>query len=387
MINFDKLVFGYVVFKVDEGDIATVINRAIKAGLNQNIDEKGNFSVPYRMKKVYVSLLCGMEYTVSGIKGALGALIGIFRHWGIIASLPVFLLISLFLFNTVWDVRVEGCSDLLKSEILQELDKAGIRIGSTWLNIDKSGVENRILLSSDTVSWISINRRGTVAYVSIIEKKANEPPEVPNGYASIVADRDCIIEEITVKAGYPIVKVGDSVRKGDVLISGVIPQSLGGGYCYAQGSIKGRYNTEVEVSGDSEIVKREYLGNSIYTFGVKIFDHKINIFKNYGKMPTKYDIINENKEFIFLGKKIPLSLEYEIAREYSDTVVQVGYVDMVKSAAKKLSTTLAQDFENEDLLSIKTDVYEDSGCFIIAKLVLRAEVAKTKEFEYISEKK
>ena len=38
-------------------------------------------------------------------------------------------------------------------------------------------------------------------------------------FSNIVADRDGIIEEITVKKGYATVKPGDVVKKGDILIS------------------------------------------------------------------------------------------------------------------------------------------------------------------------
>ena len=78
------------------------------------------------------------------------------------------------------------------------------------------------------------------------------------------------------------------------MISGVIPQSLGGGYCYAEGSVKGRYNTEIQAHSDREITDRQYLSDALYTFSVKIFNFKINIFKNCGKMPANYDIISKN---------------------------------------------------------------------------------------------
>ena len=46
-----------------------------------------------------------------------------------------------------------------------------------------------------------------------------------------------------------MVKVGDVVKKGDLLISGVLPLELGGGFCTAQGEVKGRVADRVEVEG------------------------------------------------------------------------------------------------------------------------------------------
>ena len=59
---------------------------------------------------------------------------------------------------------------------------------------------------------------------------------------------------------------------------------------------------------------------------------------------------------------------------------------MIRSASGELSRILAEDLVAEDLLGIKTDISEADGYSITARLILRAEVTKIKEFEYISEK-
>ena len=388
MINFDKFVFGYVVFNISVQDIAATVNRMLKEGINQKIDKRGRLFVPCRMVKRYVALLSGIDYSISEVKGAYGFVLKLRKRWGFIGAAIVFSLILFFSLNIIWDIRIEGCSDTLADEVSAELNNAGVNVGSLWFGIDKRSVENEILRVSDDISWISINRRGMVAYIEVIERNTHPLSQKPNGYASVVADRDCIIEEITVKTGYPLVKVGDSVRKGDVLISGVIPQSLGGGYCYAEGSVKGRYNTEIQAHSDREITDRQYLSDALYTLSVKIFNFRINIFKNCGKMPANYDIISKNKELRFLGKPIPVSVDYKIAKKYTDRTVVLDYTDMAISASNELRRILSENYCDEDLLSIKTEVREsESGYDIIASIILRAEVMQIKEFEYVSEKK
>ena len=39
----------------------------------------------------------------------------------------------------------------------------------------------------------------------------------------IIAARDGVVRKIEVRTGIPLVKVGDTVKKGDILISGIIP--------------------------------------------------------------------------------------------------------------------------------------------------------------------
>ena len=198
MINFDKLIFGYVVFSIKECDVACAVNRMLKAGLNQRIDKKGQFAVPYRSVKLYSGILSGIDYKVSCIKGLLGLFLRLKSRYGIIPAVALFLVLMLLSVNTVWDVRVEGCSNDIENEVISELEAAGVKVGAFWFGVDKRDIENKILLASDDISWISINRRGSVAYVSVIERSSHVLPPKPDGYASIVADRDCIIEQITV---------------------------------------------------------------------------------------------------------------------------------------------------------------------------------------------
>jgi len=105
-------------------------------------------------------------------------------------------------------------------------------------------------------------------------------------------------------------------------------------------------------------------------------------------MPANYDIISKNKELRFLGKPIPVSVDYKIAKKYTDSTVVLDYTDMAISASNELRRILSQNYCDEDLLSIKTEVREsESGYDIIASIILRAEVMQIKEFEYVSEKK
>jgi similar to stage IV sporulation protein len=66
--------------------------------------------------------------------------------------------------------------------------------------------------------WLGISVQGVVAEVKVIKRK-NAP--VPIGVCDIVASRDGVISKMIVVRGMPVVKEGDTVAKGDLLISGV----------------------------------------------------------------------------------------------------------------------------------------------------------------------
>ena len=153
----------------------------------------------------------------------------------------IVLLLRLLTAGRVWDIRIEreeGDSDFSSALILEELEEAGLAVGDRWSRIDRDGVETALLSSSSHIGWVSITRTGAVAHVKVREKTKfrGEPVAEEDGYANIVAAFDCVIEEITVVRGFAVVSVGDTVRAGDLLISGILPEEAGGGFCRAEGS-------------------------------------------------------------------------------------------------------------------------------------------------------
>ena len=93
----------------------------------------------------------------------------------------------------------------------------------------------------------------------IAEIVEGEPPpqmadkSVP---ADLVADRDAVIEEIRVYAGEALVKEGDTVRKGQVLIRGL----EGAANQHARGEVTGRIWLEGKATASLREEVREYTG-------------------------------------------------------------------------------------------------------------------------------
>ena len=76
------------------------------------------------------------------------------------------------------------------------------------------------------IIWVSASVRGTKLYIQIKENEDSIPVDEKgeeNKAVDIVADRDCIVKDIVVRKGVVKVREGDTVKKGDVLISGQVP--------------------------------------------------------------------------------------------------------------------------------------------------------------------
>jgi similar to stage IV sporulation protein len=87
-------------------------------------------------------------------------------------------------------------------------------------NFQPAKVEAAIKEDLPQVSWAGVHVRGTRVVIQIAEKVN---PVVRNEHpAHIVAAKAGLVKEILVLAGNPVVKEGDTVIPGQILISGII---------------------------------------------------------------------------------------------------------------------------------------------------------------------
>ena len=356
MIRIDYALLGYVVFKIDKNDISSAAEILLDNNISIRIDESGSFfSSLVKAEKIQHALVGKVKFERSLPLGIGGMLLRLRFRYGFLLALLLSTVLFLYLNSKVWDVRVYGVSAELCEVIKDELSQNGLYVGASWNGINKSRVEAAVLSGSDAISWLNINRRGTVAYVSAVEKNVNQSKPKPSGYANIVADRDCIIEDIIVRRGVAAVKIGESVKKGDLLISGIIPTELGGGFCYANGEFRGRYSDTVAVKVSQKEEYKIYTDEHIKNISLNIFNFSINIFKNYRNLSNMCDIIEEKSEFLLDGgKSVPIFFNKTVAREYSVEIRSLTEKEMSEKASELLRENLFDFLSDKELVSIKT---------------------------------
>lgn len=284
--------------------------------------------------------------------------------------------------SLVWDVRVLGNERVSEADIKDSLDSAGLYVGRPWRSIDRSEVETRMLSECPEISWISINRRGSVAYVEVIESELPPDTEKPPEYANIVAASDCVITEISVVSGYAAVSVGEVVKAGDVLISGVIPSEARGGFCSAEGSVKGIVDDEISVFIEREYTEKLYSDGKNTALKIKILNFPINIFKIYGNSGDKCDIIEFNEVCRFLGRyEIPVFVLREYTLPYEEAVIRRTDAELVSFAGERMrAAILARTTNGELARASSSGRFLDGGYTMTTKLSVVEEIGTTVPF-------
>lgn len=120
----------------------------------------------------------------------------------------------------VWNIEIEVEDNESLENIAEDLEGLGLKVGINKNDIDPNKIINEIRLRRNDISWMGIDIEGTNVIVKIV--KADEKPELLDNsdYCNIVAKRSGIITKIVAQNGTALVKVGDTVQEGDILIAG-----------------------------------------------------------------------------------------------------------------------------------------------------------------------
>jgi len=382
MIRLDYFILGYVIYTVSDEDVGLAAELFLKKGISVRFS-KNTFTVGVKAsKKIDEVLGTRVKFSKTEILGFGGFLKRNRKRFGIFFALACTAFLFLVSGNLVWDVRIEGCENDKAELIEKELADCGFSVGSSWSGADTSKIEVEMLSKSEYVSWLNINRRGTVAYVTVVEKEVHKSEEEKVGYSNVVASCDAVIEEITVVHGIAAVKAGDSVKKGDLLISGVIPTELGGGFCYAEGIVIGRISDSVEVSVSASREIKNPQKSKLSGCTVKIFGFSVNIFNSCRNLPEEYDIINKNNNFCIFGAELPISLSKSYVVPYTISETQLSHEEMAEEASAKMTKELSERLASSTLIRIRTDgQFSENIYTMISNFVCLEEIGADLPFE------
>ncbi len=197
---------------------------------------------------------------------------------GIFAGLALAFAIIFLSGSVVWDIRVSGNRSIDSTTVKRELSAAGFGLGSS-VKSDVDRVANSLLARSDRISWLSINLSGTVAYVQIREEASFA--EKDTSPCNLVALRAGTIERIEATSGTVCVEEGQSVKKGDILVSGV------------RGGKLGNYTLEQASGAIYAITSREFSVEIPLQYEVDV-PSKTEKGKNYIKFFSKNIFFSQN---------------------------------------------------------------------------------------------
>ena len=385
MREIDYFFLGYIEIKAEPTDVAMITSLFLRHGIRSRCREDGRIVFFYDRKSDVERLLnkAQIGYTITRDFRIFGTDYTFTERLAAILTLFVTVVMVIFLSGLVWRVEVDGNENISDADIISELEECGLYVGKRWRKLDRGALEGMILGRRRDIAWININRSGTVAYVSVIEAETVDIEDTEAvKYSNIVATEDSVIEYIGVESGVAVVKAGDVVKKGDLLIMGVNSNDGSGEACAARGTVIGRANKTIVVKIPRERTEKKTDKMSILSVRIKLFNFSINIFKKYRNLGAECDIIEEiNKISLFSVHELPVEIikEYEIS--YRDVSYAASDEELVLWASYRMRAMLEDALGNLQLNSIKTrGQFTDEGYVMVSEIVYSGEISESVEY-------
>lgn len=322
--------------------------------------------------KVRIVSKNGMPFVISRYKKRKAFMLG---------ALLFIVLINLVA-SFVWDIEVTGNKEVGRSEIISELDNLGIRTGTLKYKADPNKIANELILKIDKLAWVGFEIKGTRVLVTVKERIM--PPElIPKDIpCDIIAKRDAIISSIVVKDGHGLVKNGDTVLKGQTLVTGVIENKNEGEaprLVHSLADIEARTWYEGSSTVKLKIMEPIRTGRVKNSYIIKIFGKEIKLpfsskieFENYDKVELR-NVMKIGDDFIlpfelltdkyFENKMVERRLSIDEAKEiaYNDALKRL--MDIIPEDAKIINKTVdyKADGQNSMTANIIIECLEDIG--------------------------
>ncbi len=267
------------------------------------------------------------------------------------------LLLFLYLTSFIWSIEVVGNDKVKESEILTALSEVGFSKGSLRYGVDAGKLQNDMLLKLDKLSWIWVDIRGTKAVVEVRERVI--PPEIvdKDTPSNIVAKKSGLITQVIAKAGERVIKEGDVVNEGDLLISGVLSSNQQGyKYVNSTGSIKAR--TWYEKSEEFPLVNTTYqkTEKKISKNTVNLFGFDVLLYWNK-KIPFSYydEEISEHQLRLGANHPLPITFYRHVYHEKQRIDTPLTKEEAISIGAKKLQKEI-EDVLEKDAVIVERNV-------------------------------
>ena len=278
----------------------------------------------------------------------------------------------------IWDIHFEGNERYPDTTLAEFLESEGVAPAMLRSRVDCPGIVKAIRKEYNDIVWVSASIDGSRLKIQVKENEDTFPEKdasvVPDGGeekpVDLIASSDGVVTKIVTRSGVPQVHVGDTVKKGDILVLGrveVVNDSQEVvSYQYHRSDADVFADTQMEYTDTLPLAYQEkvYDGKKKYQPFIRLADWTVSV----GSIKNKYEHserVTEETQ-IRLGENFYLPLFYGMKSVKSYSLVERTYSE--EEARRLLSLDFkrfCEDLEEKGVQirenNVKIHLYEDSA--------------------------
>lgn len=374
-LNFEKYKSGIITIEIQSLIPEKFVNLMWKNGVYiRNIKKKSITTMTMEISlKDYdkiedIAKRTKTKIRIVGRRGLAFFLIKIKRRIALVAGIILFIGIIYYLSTFIWNIEISSDKYLSPYEIRQELNSYGIKPGISKKSVNVYDIEGKLMKNNDSIMWVKARIEGANLKISAAERQS--PPTIipEDGPCNLVARRDGEVVRVYTTAGTPVVKQGDMIRQGQILVKGEQGKEGATYAVHAVGDVICRtFYEEVKEAKINEI-KKERTGKKDSNVYIELGGKKLYLKKSTNKF-AKYDKIEESKFFT----------RTETFYEVKETTINNDPKMVVEDTANQLYSKICSNLDKSVKIIDKIVSYEAGDTYKVRVLVVAEENVALKE--------
>lgn len=296
---------------------------------------------------------------------------------GLCFGFLIFLLFIAMWQTSVHSIKIEG--DAPRSQIMKILEECNIKIGASIDTLNISKAEHRIMAEVEDCAWTDVSCEGFRVLVRV-ESTVEKPEMEDNAPRNIIAARSAMIVRQVPRKGVSVVSNGSGVAKGDLLVSGTVPDGRDHILLVrADAEIIGEwreteeffvpYNETISLAnGHREIFKYLVCGDDVYPLFT-------------GKAGAEDSLYTEETHIVkILGAETPFRMKYGIYTAYTYREITRSPDDVLSELQKRRESHEENFFGEYEIINAEERFYpQEDGIRLVVDYTLQGNIAVPSE--------
>lgn len=261
-----------------------------------------------------------------------------FKHKGFLLGICLFAAIVYTLSLFIWDITLEGNHTYTEDIIFKYLREIQVEPGVMKRKLSCQDIEASIRKKYPDIGWVSAEIKGTKLNLKIVETNMPVPYDTSTTPCHLVASHDGVVYSIITRQGTPMVKKGSAVKKGDIIVSGVIDIILDNAEVINKEPVVADADVLLETTYEYnkklpiQYQKHVYTGRKKKVFSVSVLSHTLNLQNPLKKLHStkKYDIISTEKNLKLTHSFVlPVQFRSKTYKEYKEEPASYSKEELV----------------------------------------------------------
>ncbi|MCG7407846.1 sporulation protein YqfD [Paenibacillus sp. ACRRX] len=246
--------------------------------------------------RVHVEARFGVPFSIKQVR----------KRTFFISGLFLFLFGMYMLSSLIWTIDVKGNERIPTDDVLAAAREEGIYPFQWTFRMKKLDTLSKELNARlPSTSWIGVTRQGTRVVIHVVESTMAENRTLRNP-SHLIARADAVVTQIIAKEGRAVVRPNTRVKKGSVLISGIVGSTQAQQAVPAKGVVRGLVWHEYEIVSPLISKQKVLTGDVTERHYIQIGERRLQV-SGFGDIPyAQYEVTSDTAAASWGSVSLPL---------------------------------------------------------------------------------